>query len=78
MAVTRQGGKQNRQPGRRAGDAHRREIERLTRELLDYAAVHPLHRFAVGTRKFLEEVRPIVEQLDVLERPRRAAAQASK
>lgn len=60
--------------GSRSGAAHRREIERLTRELLKYAEGHPLHRFAAGTRRFLEEARPIVEQLDVIEGGRGAAA----
>lgn len=50
--------------GRRACDAHRREIERLVKTFLEYAAQHPLHRFAAGTQRFLEEVRPIVEQMD--------------
>lgn len=60
-----------RSQGRRRQDAHRREIERLVREFLLYAEKHPLHRFAAGTRRFLVEVRPLVEQLDAIQRPRR-------
>lgn|GEM_PF-6818434 len=59
--------KPSRLPGRRRADAHRREIERSLRKFLEYAAQHPLHRFAAGTQQFLEEVRPLVEQLDEVE-----------
>jgi hypothetical protein len=53
--------------GRRARDAHLRQIEQSLRRFLDYADAHPMHRFAQGTQKFLIEVRPIVEQLDTLD-----------
>jgi hypothetical protein len=52
--------------GRRIVDAHRREIVRLVREFLAYADSKPQHLFAEGTRRFIEEVRPIVEQKDLL------------
>ena len=51
---------------RRTSDAHNREIVRCVREFLAYASLHPLHRFAAGTRKLIEEVRPLVEQLDAI------------
>jgi hypothetical protein len=53
--------------GRRACDAHLKEIALSLRRFLAYANSHPMHRFAEGTQKFLIEVRPIVEQLDTLE-----------
>lgn len=52
--------------GRRACDAHRRELERLIKRFLEYAAARPLHHFSDGARALITEARPIIEQLDLL------------
>lgn len=52
---------------RRRCDAHRHEIERQVRSFLKAWEGKNLNLAAQPTRLFLEEVRPIVEQLDVID-----------
>jgi hypothetical protein len=54
-------------PGRRKCDAHRREIERQVRQFLAGWKGKNLNFAAGPTRRFIEEITPIVEQLDKLQ-----------
>lgn len=67
MSKEKAGELTERRGGRRRIDAHRREIEKQVRIFLDYAKRHPNHLFASGTQHFLDNVRPIIDQMDDLE-----------